>query len=33
MGKLPSIYVVDYYVEIMKAYNDYRSTKEGKKNG
>jgi hypothetical protein len=30
MGELPSISVVDQYVEIIKAYNDYRSTKEGK---
>jgi hypothetical protein len=31
MGKLPSISVVDDYVEIIKTYNDYRSSKEGKR--
>jgi hypothetical protein len=31
MGELPSIYMVDEYVEIMEAYNEYRSTKEGER--
>jgi hypothetical protein len=31
MGGLPSIYMVDHYVEIMEAYNEYRSTKEGQR--
>jgi hypothetical protein len=28
---LPSISMVDKYVEIMEAYNEYRSTKEGER--
>jgi hypothetical protein len=31
MRKLPSIPVVDDYTDIMKTYNDYRSSKEGKR--
>jgi hypothetical protein len=31
MGGLPSISMVDQYVEIMEAYNEYRSTKEGER--
>jgi hypothetical protein len=31
MEEIRSIFVVDNYVEIMKAYNNYRSTKEEKR--
>jgi hypothetical protein len=30
-GRLPSISMVDEYVEIMEAYNEYQSTKEGER--
>jgi hypothetical protein len=30
-GELPSISMVDEYFEIMDAYNEYRSTKEGER--
>jgi hypothetical protein len=31
VGGLPSIFMVDEFVEIMKAYNEYQSTKEGER--
>jgi hypothetical protein len=30
-GRLPRISMIDEYVEIMEAYNEYRSTKEGER--